>query len=41
MCRKIKFCEKHNIELSIKKRSNRSDEYHCIQCKNQKAKDTY
>ena len=39
MCRKIKFCEKHNIELSIKKRSNRSDEYHCTKCKNEKAKE--
>lgn len=39
MCRKITFCEKHNIERSIKKRSNRSDEYYCTQCKNEKARE--
>lgn len=39
MCRKITFCEKHKIERSIKKRSNRSDEYYCTQCKNEKARE--
>jgi len=36
---KVKYCEKHNIERSIKKRSNRSDEYYCKQCKNEKQRE--
>jgi 5-methylcytosine-specific restriction endonuclease McrA len=39
MCRKITFCQKHNIERSIKKRSNRNDEYYCKQCNNEKKRE--
>jgi len=40
MCQRKTFCEKHNIERSIKIRSNRnSKEYFCKLCKNEKAKE--
>lgn len=40
MCQRKTFCEKHNIERSIKIRSNRNCiEYFCKLCKNEKARE--